>query len=213
MFSGIVEGIGTIVQIEELSEHIHWKVQLPSGCEKGLEIGASVSLDGVCLTATTIEKNTIGFDLIQETLDRTTLNEKKNGDSVNIERALRYGEEVGGHLVSGHIMAKGTIQDIEFPIEQSEVQGDKTADIRISVPNSLSDYIFEKGYIAIDGISLTIGEVNDSGEFELHIIPETLRRTTLGQKSIGDSVNIEIDSMTQAVVDTVKRVMNPEREQ
>ena len=153
MFSGIVEGTGTITHIEELTDHIHWKVELPSGSESGIEIGASVSLDGVCLTATSIEKNTIGFDLIQETLQRTTLDERKIGDSVNIERALRYGEEVGGHLVSGHIMAKGTIQEIRFPLEQSGGQEDETADIRISVPNSLNDYIFEKGYIAIDGIS------------------------------------------------------------
>ena len=212
MFSGIVEGTGIITDIEERSEHIHWKVQLPKGSGEGLEIGASVSLDGVCLTATNIEDGLIGFDLIQETLQRTTLNERSIGDLVNIERALRYGEEVGGHLVSGHIMATGTILDITYPIEQSGEYADETADIRIGIPNSLIDYIFEKGYIAIDGISLTIGNVEKSSGFHLHIIPETLRRTTLGTKSVGDSVNIEIDSMTQAVVDTVKRVMIRERE-
>ena len=211
MFSGIVEGTGIITDIEERSEHIHWKVQLPKGSEEGLGIGASVSLDGVCLTATNIEDRIIGFDLIQETLQRTTLNERKIGDTVNIERALRYGEEVGGHLVSGHIMATGTIVDITNPMQQSGENTDDTADIQISIPNSLIDYIFEKGYIAIDGISLTIGKVDESAGFYLHIIPETLRRTTLGTKSVGDSVNIEIDSMTQAVVDTVKRVMKKER--
>jgi len=212
MFSGIVEGTGIIKNIVELSDHIHWEVQLPDGSEDGLETGASVSLDGVCLTATNINKNIIGFDLIQETLQRTTLSERKIGDFVNIERALRYGEEVGGHLVSGHIMATGTIQEITFPIEQNGGYTDETADIRIGVPTSLREYIFEKGYVAIDGISLTIGKVNNFGEFNLHIIPETLRRTTLSKKSVGDSVNIEIDAMTQAVVDTVKRVINPERE-
>ncbi len=212
MFSGIVEGTGIIKNIVELSDHIHWEVQLPDGSEDGLETGASVSLDGVCLTATNINKNIIGFDLIQETLHRTTLSDRKIGDLVNIERALRYGEEVGGHLVSGHIMATGTIQEITFPIEQSSGDTDETADIQIGVPTSLKEYIFEKGYIAIDGISLTIGKVNNFGEFNLHIIPETLRRTTLSKKNVGDSVNIEIDTMTQAVVDTVKRVINPERE-
>ena len=210
MFSGIVEGTGIITDIEERSEHIHWKVQLPKGSEEGLGIGASVSLDGVCLTATNIEDRIIGFDLIQETLQRTTLNERRIGDTVNIERALRYGEEVGGHLVSGHIMATGTIVDITNSMQQSGENTDNTADIQISIPNSLIDYIFEKGYIAIDGISLTIGKVDESAGFYLHIIPETLRRTTLGTKSVGDSVNIEIDSMTQAVVDTVKRVMKKE---
>ena len=96
-------------------------------------------------------------------------------------------------------------------MQQSGENTDDTADIQISIPNSLIDYIFEKGYIAIDGISLTIGKVDESAGFYLHIIPETLRRTTLGTKSVGDSVNIEIDSMTQAVVDTVKRVMKKER--
>ena len=211
MFSGIVEGTGIITDIEERSEHVHWKVQLPKGSEEGLEIGASVSLDGVCLTATNIEDRIIGFDLIQETLQRTTLNERKIGDTVNIERALRYGEEVGGHLVSGHIIATGTIVDITNPMQQSGENTDDTADIQISIPNSFIDYIFEKGYIAIDGISLTIGKVEESAGFYLHIIPETLRRTTLGTKSVGDNVNIEIDSMTQAVVDTVKRVMKKER--
>ncbi|MEC9119167.1 MAG: riboflavin synthase, partial [Candidatus Thermoplasmatota archaeon] len=129
------------------------------------------------------------------------------------ERALRYGEEVGGHLVSGHIMATGTILDITYPLEQSGEYANETADIRIGIPDSLIDYIFENGYIAIDGISLTIGNVEKSAGFYLHIIPETLRRTTLGTKSVGDSVNIEIDSMTQAVVDTVKRVTIREREQ
>ncbi len=210
MFSGIVEGVGIIKNIQELSDHIHWKVELPVGSENQLEIGASVSLDGVCLTATTIENNIVGFDLIKETLQRTSLSERKIGDSINIERALRYGEEVGGHLVSGHIMATGTINDIQFPVEQNDNQVDETADIQISIPEFLGEYIFEKGYIAIDGISLTIGKVNDHKTFDLHIIPETLRRTTLGTKNIGDSVNIEIDSMTQAVVDTVKRVVNPE---
>ena len=108
-------------------------------------------------------------------------------------------------------MATGTIVDITNPMQQSGENTDDTADIQISIPNSLIDYIFEKGYIAIDGISLTIGKVDESAGFYLHIIPETLRRTTLGTKSVGDSVNIEIDSMTQAVVDTVKRVMKKER--
>ncbi|MEC7687454.1 MAG: riboflavin synthase, partial [Candidatus Thermoplasmatota archaeon] len=136
MFSGIVEGTGIITDIEERSEHIHWKVQLPKGSAEGLEIGASVSLDGVCLTVTNIEDEVIGFDIIQETLQRTTLNERSIGDLVNIERALRYGEEVGGHLVSGHIMATGTILDITYPLEQSGEYANETADIRIGIPDS-----------------------------------------------------------------------------
>ena len=202
MFTGIVVGTGSLLEIEEFTDRIHWKVRIPNGLEQGLEEGASVSLDGVCLTATDIQGDIVGFDLIQETLERTTLSERKNGDLLNIERALRYGEEVGGHLVSGHIMGVGEITSIKL------YEG--TADLRIQSPENISNYIIEKGYIAVDGISLTIGEVNDSGGFNLHIIPETLRRTTLGTKRTGDMVNLEIDTMTQAVVDTIKRMMPSE---
>jgi len=204
MFTGIVMGTGSLLEIEEFTDRIHWKVRIPNGSEQGLEEGASVSLDGVCLTATDIQGNIVGFDLIQETLERTTLSERKKGDLLNVERALRYGEEVGGHLVSGHIMGVGEIASIKLY--------DGTADLRIQSPEAISNYIIEKGYIAVDGISLTIGEVDDSGGFNLHIIPETLRRTTLGAKEIGGTVNLEIDTMTQTVVDTIKRMMHTERE-
>jgi len=204
MFTGIVMGTGSLLEIEEFTDRIHWKVRIPNGLEQGLEEGASVSLDGVCLTATDIQGDIVGFDLIQETLERTTLSERKMGDLLNVERALRYGEEVGGHLVSGHIMGVGEIASIKLY--------DGTADLRIQSPESISNYIIEKGYIAVDGISLTIGEVDDSGGFNLHIIPETLRRTTLGTKEIGGTVNLEIDTMTQTVVDTIKRMMHTEGE-
>ena len=200
MFTGIVEGMATLRSIKDNSDHIHWVVDLPAGVGAGLEIGASVALDGVCLTAVNIDGDVASFDLIQETLDRSTLGLRSPGDSLNIERALRYGDEVGGHLVSGHVMGVGTVTSISH--------ADDTADIRIDAPSHIESYIFEKGYIAIDGISLTVGEAKKNGGFNLHIIPETLRRTTLGQKTSGSLVNIEIDAMTQAVVDTVKRVMD-----
>tara|TARA_B100000579_G_scaffold414110_1_gene407385 strand:- start:1 stop:621 length:621 start_codon:yes stop_codon:yes gene_type:complete len=200
MFTGIVEGMATLRSIKDNSDHIHWVVDLPAGVGAGLEIGASVALDGVCLTAVNIDGDVASFDLIQETLDRSTLGLRSPGDSLNIERALRYGDEVGGHLVSGHVMGVGTVISISY--------ADDTADLIIDAPSHIEGYIFEKGYIAIDGISLTVGETQKNGEFNLHIIPETLRRTTLGQKTSGSLVNIEIDAMTQAVVDTVKRVMD-----
>ena len=117
MFTGIVVGTGSLLEIEEFTDRIHWKVRIPYGLEQGLEEGASVSLDGVCLTATDIRGDIVGFDLIQETLERTTLSERKNGDLLNIERALRYGEEVGGHLVSGHIMGVGEITSIKSKLK------------------------------------------------------------------------------------------------
>ena len=200
MFTGIVEGMATLRSIKDNDDHIRWVVDLPTGTGAGLEVGASVALDGVCLTAVNIDGDVASFDLIQETLDRSTLGLRTPGDSLNIERALRYGDEVGGHLVSGHVMGVGTIASVSY--------ANDTADLIIDAPSDIKNYIFEKGYIAIDGISLTVGETNSNGSFNLHIIPETLRRTTLGQKNSGSLVNIEIDAMTQAVVDTVKRVMD-----
>ncbi len=192
--------MATLRSIKDNDDHIRWVVDLPTGTGTGLEVGASVALDGVCLTAVNIDGDVASFDLIQETLDRSTLGLRTPGDSLNIERALRYGDEVGGHLVSGHVMGVGTIASVSY--------ANDTADLIIDAPSDIKNYIFEKGYIAIDGISLTVGETNSNGSFNLHIIPETLRRTTLGQKNSGSLVNIEIDAMTQAVVDTVKRVMD-----
>ena len=192
--------MATLRSVKDNDDHIRWVVDLPTGTGTGLEVGASVALDGVCLTAVNIDGDVASFDLIQETLDRSTLGLRTPGDSLNIERALRYGDEVGGHLVSGHVMGVGTIASVSY--------ANDTADLIIDAPSDIKNYIFEKGYIAIDGISLTVGETNSNGSFNLHIIPETLRRTTLGQKNSGSLVNIEIDAMTQAVVDTVKRVMD-----
>ena len=121
---------------------------------------------------------------------------KREGDIVNIERSLKFGDELGGHILSGHIMTKACILEIK-----NKGEG---ADIIIEIPEDVKPFIMEKGYIAIDGISLTIGSVSDDS-FELHIIPETLRVTTIGQKKVGEFVNIEIDSQTQSIVQTIMR--------
>ena len=133
-----------------------------------------------------------------ETLERTTLGERVVDDVVNIERSLRYGDEVGGHLLSGHIIGRGLVT-------YSESVGEG-AQLKLKAPPSIQKYIQTKGYIGIDGISLTLGEVNEN-EFDLHIIPETLRLTTLGSKQAGDAVNIEIDSTTMMIVETVERLL------
>mgnify|MGYP003970305255 FL=1 len=171
-------------------------IQLPD--TKKLQIGASVSIDGVCLTVTSINDSIVDFDIIEETLHRTTLGELEAGSQVNFERALRFGDELGGHLLSGHVMSAGLIHSIK--------ENGEGKDISIIAPPELQKYIIEKGFVAIDGISLTIGAVQ-SNVFELHLIPETLRMTTLGAKSEGDAVNIEIDSNTQTIVSTVERIL------
>ena len=206
MFTGIVEGKAELSSVKKFDGFTRWVVNLPLGKGSNLEFGASGALDGVCLTVVEIDGGSVSFDLIQETLERSTLGVRKEGDWLNMERALRYGDEVGGHLVSGHVMAVGKIKRMEFL--EDDVNPSKTLDVEIEVPVEVSEYIFEKGYIAIDGISLTVGKTHVAGRFELHIIPETIRRTTLAEKEVGSTVNVEIESSTQAVVDTVKRMLN-----
>jgi len=150
------------------------------------------------MTVVGIESGRVGFDAVEETLERTTLADRSNGDVLNVERSLRLGDELGGHMLSGHVMCTAEI------LERAEVG--EGVDLRISIPDEVRPYILEKGYVAVDGMSLTVGRVDDSG-FDLHIIPETLRVTTIGQKEVGGSVNIEVDSQTQAIVDTLSRSM------
>jgi len=195
MFTGIVEGIGCITAIEGETV-IRLCIELPS--VEDLDIGGSVAIDGVCLTAVEINGTVVSFDVIPETLSLTTLSDLNVGVKVNVERALRMGDELGGHLLSGHIMGKGKI------IQQQKDENHH--DIHIELDTKIMRFIQEKGFIAIDGISLTVGKVS-AKSFVLHLIPETLRLTTISLKSEGDYVNVEIDSMTQTIVETVERML------
>ncbi len=196
MFTGIVQGKGEIVSTESGNEITTFQIRVPS--TEGLQIGASVSIDGVCLTATAFSDDIVSFDVIPETLEKTTLGQLEQGHHVNVERSLRYGDEVGGHLLSGHIIGRGLVS-------KSERVGDG-AQYSIIAPPDVRKYIVSKGYVGIDGISLTIGDVSEE-HFDLHLIPETLRLTTIGDKQIGDAVNLEIDSTTMMIVETVERMM------
>jgi len=196
MFTGIVQGTAKVVEIDNKESINTIFIDLPN--VQFLEIGASVSIDGVCLTVTEINNSIVSFDVIQETLSRTTLGDLEVDSIVNYERSLKFGDEIGGHLLSGHIIATGLVGD--------KVESGDGLDLSILVPSSIEKYIIEKGYVAIDGISLTIGDVTNS-RFNLHIIPETIRQTTINSKQVGDAVNIEIDSTTQSIVSTVERIM------
>jgi len=197
VYTGIVAGTAPILRIEERDGVRSFTVDL-TGFDNDLEIGASVALDGVCMTVVGIDSGQIGFDAIEETLGRTTLADRSTGDTLNVERSLRMGDELGGHLLSGHVMCTAKI------LERTEVG--EGVNLRIFMPDEARPYILEKGYVAVDGMSLTVGRVDESG-FNLHIIPETLKVTTIGKKEIGESVNIEVDSQTQAIVDTLSRSM------
>lgn len=199
MFTGIVQGVAKIIAIDEKPNFRTHVVELPPSLLPGLETGASVAHNGCCLTVTHIDGNKIGFDLMKETLRITNLGELTVGDLVNIERAAKFSDEIGGHLMSGHIMTTAEVAKI-FTSENNRQIWFKPQD------TTLLKYILHKGFIGIDGISLTVGEVTAT-RFCVHLIPETLQRTTLGNKKLGHRVNIEIDPQTQAVVDTVERVL------
>lgn len=202
MFTGIVQGQGTIVAIEDKAGLRTYQVALPDSLNQQIVTGASIANDGCCLTITAHQGHQVSFDMMQETLKLTTLGDKKVGDKVNLERAARYGDEIGGHVMSGHIATKTAI----LAIDKSETNCEMT----LALPPAFKQYILYKGFIGLDGCSLTIGAVSDS-DFKIHLIPETLNVTTFGQKRVGDWLNVEIDPQTQAIVDTVERVLAEQR--
>ncbi|MDT3591645.1 riboflavin synthase subunit alpha [Cronobacter sakazakii] len=199
MFTGIVQGTAKVVAIDEKPNFRTHVVELPDELLPGLETGASVAHNGCCLTVTEINGNRVSFDLMKETLRITNLGDLQTGDVVNIERAAKFSDEIGGHLMSGHIMTTAEVAKILTSENNRQIW------FKIQDP-TLMKYILHKGYIGIDGISLTVGEVTAT-RFCVFLIPETLKRTTLGTKKLGQRVNIEIDPQTQAVVDTVERVL------
>ena len=199
LFSGIVQQIGTVKSVTKKTNLRSLEVLTPRGFTKGLETGASVSVDGVCLTVVEFSENTVVFDVILETLTRTTLSLLAVKDFVNLERSLRFGDEVGGHLVSGHVF--GTAEIVEI------IKKEDFLSLKCQASCHFADLLFEKGYVAVDGVSLTIGEtIRASGEvfFFLHLIPETCRRTTLERKKTGERLNIEIDNQTLVTVRTLR---------
>ena len=200
MFTGIVQGLGEVLAVEQRAPDFRTHtVRLPEGAAADLRIGASVAHNGCCLTITRIHDNgTADFDLMGETLAKTNLGSLKAGDKVNIERAARFGDEIGGHSMSGHIMATVEISRIE--------QNGLNKTVWFRLPENLRGYVFTKGFVGLDGCSLTIGTVSDN-EFNVHLIPETLSRTLFGSRRTGERVNVEIDPQTQVIVDTVSRIL------
>ena len=197
MFTGIVQGVAIVDNISTAPGLGSFSIRFPEEQVQHVTMGASVSIDGTCLTVTRQEGRNLYFDAMQETLRLTTLGNLKPGDQVNFERAARIGDEIGGHLLSGHVHTTADIVAIDQP--------ENNCTIEFEVPQAWARYIFPKGYIAINGASLTIGEVKDN-RFNVHLIPETLRATTFADVSVGDRVNIEIDSQTQTIVDTLARM-------
>jgi riboflavin synthase len=199
MYTGITRGTFPVVRVERRPDLLRFAVALPDELLSGLDLGASVSIDGVCQTVVALEGREATFEAMRETLDRTTLSTLEPHTLVSVERSARIGDELGGHEVAGHVIGTGEVVDV---LSRGDVHR-----ARIAVPNGWMKYILPKGFIAVDGSSLTVGLTDPSGSFEIHLIPETLRRTRLGEKRVGDRVNIELDPRTVAIVDTVERVL------
>lgn len=200
MFTGIIKGKFPVVKILDREGLRTFFVSLFPDLVEGLKIGASVAIDGVCFTATSIDGLNVSFDAMEETLRKTTIGELKEGDCVNIERSARMGDEIGGHIMSGHVSTTATIIDIH------ESENNKA--MTFEVDPKWMRFIFSKGFISLDGASLTVVDAKkEEGEFDVWFIPETLRLTCFGEKKIGDHVNVEIDPQTQVIVETVENIL------
>ncbi len=194
MFTGIVEEVGKLKSIKTTSGGLSIEVE----AEKVLEdskLGDSIAINGICLTITDLKPNSFSFDVSQETISRTNIKDLKIGDFVNLERALRPIDRMGGHIVQGHIDTTGRILGIIPKGEHSE--------FKINYPSSFRVYIIEKGSIAVDGISLTINEIKND-VISLNIIPHTIQNTNLQYRKVGDVVNIEFDIIGKYVLNIMK---------
>ena len=202
MFTGIVQTTAKIIAIKKKKNFQTHCIELESSFLDNLQTGASIAHNGCCLTVSKIQDQQVYFDLMQETLKVTNLGLLKVGDPVNIERAARFGDEIGGHQMSGHILFMAQVKEI--------IHSENNCQISFQVAKQYQKFIFTKGYIGIDGISLTIGTLTTTDDkvfFNVNLIPETLQRTNIGIRQIGDFINIEIDPQTQAIVETVERVL------
>lgn len=198
MFTGIVQATCEVVAIHKKDGLNTIEIAMPLHLKENLQRGASVANNGVCLTVTEMADDRVFFDVMEETLRLTNLANLSVGSKVNIERSLTYGSEIGGHVLSGHVHTQARVAEVSHTSSHF--------DIRLEVEPKWMNYILYKGFVGVNGCSLTVGEVSESG-FMLHLIPETLEITNLDEASVGTMLNIEIDSQTQAIVDTVERVL------
>ena len=199
MFSGIVQETGKVIGFVKEKDIYNLSIECSSEFISDLKKGASISVDGVCLTVKDENPEILRFDLVEETIKRTNFQNIKTGDNVNLERSLKMGDEIGGHPVSGHIHGISKVISID--------KRDQSWDVKFSVEPFMHDYMLHKGYVAINGCSLTVGEVSNES-FMIHLIPETLSITNLFQLEQNSIVNIELDQNTIIIADTVKKYLD-----
>ena len=189
MFTGLVESLAEVVEIVPESPGVRLVIRAPRIASEAT-VGDSIALNGCCLTVVTIEGERLAFQAGEETLSRTNLGELRPGDAVNVERSLKLGDQLGGHLVSGHIDAVGVVDKRSDDAEWCTMW--------FRVPQGLSRQMASKGSIAVDGVSLTLVDV-EHDRFSVALIPHTLSLTTLGRRQVGDRVNLETDILAKYV--------------
>lgn len=190
MFTGIIEATGTVLRAEPRGGDLRFTITASQWNLADIALGESIAVSGCCLTVVAMDGHALAFDVSNETLSLTTLGDLREGDKVNLEKALRLSDRLGGHLVSGHVDGVGTIAAID-PDARSQRW-------RIAAPRELMRYIAAKGSVCVDGVSLTVNAVTDES-FEVNLIPHTVAATTFGDRRVGDRVNLEIDMLARYV--------------
>ncbi|MCB1645539.1 MAG: riboflavin synthase subunit alpha [Pseudomonadales bacterium] len=198
MYTGIVQALLPVETVERKPGLMTFSIRLPAELLPELTLGASVAINGTCFTVTTIDADQVWFDAIAETLAITNISELTVGSLVNVERSAKADAEIGGHILSGHIIGTAPVAEI--------TDSENNRRLTFEGDPAWMKYVFTKGFLALNGASLTIAAV-DGDKFSVNLIPETMKRTNFGLMQMGDRVNVEIDQQTQAVVDTVERVM------
>ena len=202
MFSGIVQTVGKIESIKDKNNIKTIRIETHGDYLKDIAIGQSVSVDGVCLSLVKKNNEYCEFEAVEETINRTTLGSYMQGTKVNLEKSLKFGDTVGGHFVSGHIHTRGRIVEVELVGESKN--------ILVEIEKKWIKYLTEKGYISVNGASITLGKVSKN-TFYIHLIPETLKTTNLDELIYDNYVNLEFDQATIAIVDTTERLINQKR--
>ena len=201
MYTGIVRACLPIASIEKLDNLARFSIIFSDELLFELELGASVAVNGVCLTVSAILEGSVFFDVIKETLELSNLKYLEKGTLVNIERSAKADAEIGGHPISGHVVGTAEVAAIEKPVNNYR--------LTFSSEKLWLKFIFEKGYLSVNGCSLTVAEVNRKAQqFSINLIPETLSRTNFRLLQVGDEVNVEVESQTQTIVETVERILD-----
>lgn len=186
MFTGLIQAVGRVSDVQNSNAGV--RLLIEASFSSDLELGESVAVNGVCLTVTASDKNSFGVDIVPESLDRSALFNLKMDDHVNLERALKVGDRLGGHFVSGHVDGVGVVAEV--------IEDDSGRRLRIQLPEGLRRFVAMKGSITIQGVSLTVSDLFEGG-FEVALIPHTLVETTLDRLGAGDKVNLEIDLLAR----------------